>query len=43
MNERTHFFIKIYLSHFILECDVWEMGGNTYTQIGDFFLSHTFF
>ena len=27
MNERTHFFIKIYLSHFILEsCCVWEMS-----------------
>ena len=38
MNERTHFFIKIYLSHFILERvdvgRVWEVswrGGQTAT------------
>ena len=36
MNEQTHFFMKIYLSHFILE-KVWEMGGETYTQREDFF------
>ena len=45
MNERTHFFIKTYLSHFILEmgwcfCGVWEMGGETYTQREDFFFPY---
>ena len=45
MNERTHFFIKIYLSHFILErvnvsvvCERW--GGETYTQREDFFFPY---
>ena len=37
MNERTHFFIKIYLSHFILErvdisvvCERWLEPGTDY-------------
>ena len=51
MNERTHFFIKIYLSHFILErvdvgC-VWEMScrrGQTATYWPKFFWPwHHFF
>ena len=41
MNERTHFYIKINLSHFILErvdvSVVCEMSGETYTQREDFF------
>ena len=42
MNERTHFFIKIYLSHFILErfdvgC-VWEMS---WRQGGTVILTHS--
>ena len=45
MNKRTHFFIKIYLSHFILDwvdvsVGVWEMGGETYTQREDFFFPY---
>ena len=42
-NERTkHFFIKKYISHFILERGPqfvvsWEIDGETYTQIGVFF------
>ena len=45
MNERTHFFIKIYLSHFILEridvsvvCERW--GRETYTQREGFFFPY---
>ena len=44
MNDRTHFFIKIYLSHVILErvdvsmvCERWV---ETYTQRGDFFFPY---
>ena len=44
MNERSHFFIKIYLSNFIHErvdvSVVWEMGGETYTQREDFFFPY---
>ena len=47
-NERTkHFFIKVYLilfskgAHCLLL--VWEVDGETYTQRGDFFLTHSFF
>ena len=44
-TNETHFFIKIYLSfysrkgpQFVVR---WERDGDTYTRIGDFFLSHT--
>ena len=48
MNERTHFFIKIYknLSLTLYSrkgwcfCAVWEMGGETYTQWEDFFFPY---
>ena len=44
MNERTHFFIKIYLSQTSRKgwcfCGVWEMVGETYTQREDFFFPY---
>ena len=44
MNERTHFFIKIYLSYYSRKgryfCGVWEMGGGTYTKREDFFFPY---
>ena len=46
MNERTHFFYKTYISLTLYSrkawcfCDVWEMGGETYTQRGDFFFPY---
>ena len=44
MNEWTHFFIKIYLSHLTHErvdvFVVWEMDGDTYIQREDFFFPY---
>ena len=46
MNERTHFFIKKYVSLTLHSrkgwcfCGLWEMGRETYTQREDFFFRY---
>ena len=45
MNERTHFFIEnisltLYSRKGWCFCDMWEMGGETYTQREDFFFPY---
>ena len=44
MNERTHFFIKTYLTLYSRKgwwfCGVWEIRGETYTQREDFFFPY---
>ena len=45
MNERTHFFIKnisltLYSRKGSCFCCVWEMGGETYIEREDFFLTY---
>ena len=43
-GQNTLLYKNIYLSFYSWEFVVsWEIDGETYTQIGDFFLSHIFF